>query len=189
MKIAMIGAGYVGLVSAAGFSEFGTDVVCVDKDASRIAMLRNGELPIYEPGLDDLVARNVEAGRLRFRTDLEEAVAGAEAVFIAVGTPSRRGDGHADLSYVYDAARKIAAAIRGYTVVVTKSTVPVGTGREIEAIIRAVNPAAEFDVASNPEFLREGSAIADFMRPDRVVIGTAACARAMSCANCTGRYT
>lgn len=172
MKIAMIGAGYVGLVSAAGFSEFGTDVVCVDKDASRIAMLRNGGLPIYEPGLEDLVARNVEAGRLRFSTGLEEAVAGADAVFIAVGTPSRRGDGHADLSYVYDAAREIAGAIRGYTVVVTKSTVPVGTGREIEAIIGAANPAAEFDVASNPEFLREGSAIADFMRPDRVVIGT-----------------
>ncbi|MDE0718059.1 MAG: UDP-glucose/GDP-mannose dehydrogenase family protein, partial [Rhodospirillaceae bacterium] len=172
MKIAMIGAGYVGLVSAAGFSEFGTDVVCIDKDASRIATLRNGGLPIYEPGLEDLVARNVEAGRLRFGTDLEEAVAGAEAVFIAVGTPSRRGDGHADLSYVHDAAREIAGAIRGYTVVVTKSTVPVGTGREIEAIIREVNPAAEFDVASNPEFLREGSAIADFMRPDRVVIGT-----------------
>jgi len=172
MKIAMIGAGYVGLVSAAGFSEFGTDVVCIDKDESRIATLRNGGLPIYEPGLEDLVARNVEAGRLRFGTDLEEAVAEAEAVFIAVGTPSRRGDGHADLSYVYDAAREIAAAIRGYTVVVTKSTVPVGTGREIEAIIREVNPAAEFDVASNPEFLREGSAIADFMRPDRVVIGT-----------------
>ena len=172
MKIAMIGAGYVGLVSAAGFSEFGTDVVCIDKDESRIATLRNGGLPIYEPGLEDLVARNVEAGRLRFGTDLEEAVAGAEAVFIAVGTPSRRGDGHADLSYVYDAAREIARAIRGYAVVVTKSTVPVGTGREIEAIIREVNPAAEFDVASNPEFLREGSAIADFMRPDRVVIGT-----------------
>ena len=171
MKIAMIGAGYVGLVSAAGFSEFGTEVVCVDKDASKIATLRNGGLPIYEPGLEDLVARNVEAGRLRFGTDLEEAVAGAEAVFIAVGTPSRRGDGHADLSYVYDAAREIAAAIGGYTVVVAKSTVPVGTGREIEAIIREANPAAEFDVASNPEFLREGSAIADFMRPDRVVIG------------------
>ena len=172
MKIAMIGTGYVGLVSGAGFSEFGTDVVCVDKDATKIAMLRNGEMPIYEPGLEDLVARNVDAGRLYFTTELEAAVAGAEAVFIAVGTPSRRGDGHADLSYVHAAAREIASAIRQYTVVVTKSTVPVGTGREIEAIIREVNPEADFDVASNPEFLREGSAIVDFMRPDRVVIGT-----------------
>ena len=172
MKIAMIGTGYVGLVSGAGFSEFGTDVVCVDKDAAKIAMLRNGEMPIYEPGLEDLVARNVDAGRLHFTTELEAAVAGAEAVFIAVGTPSRRGDGHADLSYVHAAAREIAAAITGYTVIVTKSTVPVGTGREIEAIVREVNPDADFDVASNPEFLREGSAIVDFMRPDRVVIGT-----------------
>ena len=172
MKIAMIGTGYVGLVSGAGFSEFGTDVVCVDKDAAKIAMLHNGEMPIYEPGLEDLVARNVDAGRLHFTTELEAAVAGAEAVFIAVGTPSRRGDGHADLSYVHSAAREIASAIRQYTVVVTKSTVPVGTGREIEAIIREVNPEADFDVASNPEFLREGSAIVDFMRPDRVVIGT-----------------
>ncbi len=172
MKIAMVGTGYVGLVSGAGFSEFGTTVVCVDTDADKIAMLRNGELPIYEPGLDDLVARNVEAGRLRFTTSLDEAMAGAEAVFIAVGTPSRRGDGHADLSFVHAAARNIAAAIRDYTVVVTKSTVPVGTGRDIEAIIREANPDADFDVASNPEFLREGSAIGDFMRPDRVVIGT-----------------
>ena len=172
MKIAMIGTGYVGLVSGAGFSEFGTDVVCVDKDAAKIAMLHNGEMPIYEPGLEDLVARNVDAGRLHFTTELEAAVAGAEAVFIAVGTPSRRGDGHADLSYVHAAAREIAAAVTGYTVIVTKSTVPVGTGREIEAIVREVNPGADFDVASNPEFLREGSAIADFMRPDRVVIGT-----------------
>ena len=172
MKIAMIGTGYVGLVSGAGFSEFGTDVVCVDKDAAKIAMLHNGEMPIYEPGLEDLVARNVDAGRLQFTTELEAAVAGAEAVFIAVGTPSRRGDGHADLSYVHAAAREIAAAVTGYTVIVTKSTVPVGTGREIEAIVREVNPGADFDVASNPEFLREGSAIADFMRPDRVVIGT-----------------
>ena len=172
MKIAMIGTGYVGLVSGAGFSEFGTDVVCVDKDAAKIAMLRNGEMPIYEPGLEDLVARNVDAGRLHFTTELEAAVAGAEAVFIAVGTPSRRGDGHADLSYVHAAAREIASAVAGYTVIVTKSTVPVGTGREIEAIIREVNPEADFDVASNPEFLREGSAIVDFMRPDRVVIGT-----------------
>ena len=172
MKIAMIGTGYVGLVSGAGFSEFGTDVVCVDKDAAKIAMLHNGEMPIYEPGLEDLVARNVDAGRLHFTTELDAAVAGAEAVFIAVGTPSRRGDGHADLSYVHAAAREIAAAVTGYTVIVTKSTVPVGTGREIEAIVREVNPGADFDVASNPEFLREGSAIADFMRPDRVVIGT-----------------
>ena len=172
MKIAMIGTGYVGLVSGAGFSEFGTDVVCVDKDAAKIAMLRNGQMPIYEPGLEDLVARNVDAGRLHFTTELEAAVAGAEAVFIAVGTPSRRGDGHADLSYVHAAAREIAAAVTGYTVIVTKSTVPVGTGREIEAIVREVNPGADFDVASNPEFLREGSAIVDFMRPDRVVIGT-----------------
>ena len=172
MKIAMIGTGYVGLVSGAGFSEFGTDVVCVDKDAAKIAILHNGEMPIYEPGLEDLVARNVDAGRLHFTTELEAAVAGAEAVFIAVGTPSRRGDGHADLSYVHAAAREIAAAVTGYTVIVTKSTVPVGTGREIEAIVREVNPGADFDVASNPEFLREGSAIADFMRPDRVVIGT-----------------
>ena len=172
MKIAMIGTGYVGLVSGAGFSEFGTDVVCVDKDAEKIAMLRNGEMPIYEPGLEDLVACNVDAGRLHFTTELEAAVAGAEAVFIAVGTPSRRGDGHADLSYVHSAAREIAVAVTGYTVIVTKSTVPVGTGREIEAIVREVNPGADFDVASNPEFLREGSAIVDFMRPDRVVIGT-----------------
>ena len=180
MKIAMIGTGYVGLVSGAGFSEFGTDVVCVDKDAAKIAMLRNGEMPIYEPGLEDLVARNVDAGRLHFTTELEAAVAGAEAVFIAVGTPSRRGDGHADLSYVHAAAREIASAVAGYTVIVTKSTVPVGTGREIEAIVREVNPAADFDVASNPEFLREGSAIVDFMRPDRVVIGTGSMrARAM----------
>ena len=172
MKIAMVGTGYVGLVSGAGFSEFGTTVVCVDTDADKIAMLRNGELPIYEPGLDDLVARNVEAGRLHFTASLDEAMAGAEAVFIAVGTPSRRGDGHADLSFVHAAARNIAAEIRDYTVVVTKSTVPVGTGRDIEAIIREANPGADFDVASNPEFLREGSAIGDFMRPDRVVIGT-----------------
>ena len=172
MKIAMVGTGYVGLVSGAGFSEFGTDVVCVDKDADRIAMLRDGGMPIYEPGLDDLVARNVGAGRLRFTTDLEEALAGADAIFIAVGTPSRRGDGHADLSYVYTAVREIAAALRDYAVIVTKSTVPVGTGREIEAIVREVAPDADFDVASNPEFLREGSAVADFLRPDRVVIGT-----------------
>lgn len=172
MKIAMIGTGYVGLVSGACFSEFGTEVVCVDKDASKIERLLNGEIPIYEPGLDNLVAKNTEAGRLSFTTDLQAAVKSADAVFIAVGTPSRRGDGHADLSYVYAAAKEIGEAIDGYTVVVTKSTVPVGTGREVERIIREVRPDASFDVASNPEFLREGSAIEDFMRPDRVVIGT-----------------
>ncbi len=171
MRIAMIGAGYVGLVSGACFSEFGVDVTCVDKDAGRIARLRAGEIPIFEPGLGALVARNAQAGRLTFAGDLPEAVAGADAVFIAVGTPSRRGDGHADLSYVYAAAREIARALTGYAVVVTKSTVPVGTGREVARILRESNPRAEFDVVSNPEFLREGSAINDFMRPDRVVIG------------------
>ena len=171
MKIAMIGAGYVGLVSGACFSEFGVNVTCVDKDAEKIARLRGGEIPIFEPGLDDLVARNAQAGRLAFASDLPAAVAGADAVFIAVGTPSRRGDGHADLTYVYAAAREIAHALTGYAVVVTKSTVPVGTGREVARIIRETNPQAEFDVVSNPEFLREGSAINDFMRPDRIVIG------------------
>ncbi|MBY6265446.1 UDP-glucose/GDP-mannose dehydrogenase family protein [Azospirillum sp. 412522] len=171
MRIAMIGTGYVGLVSGACFSEFGVHVTCVDKDAGKIERLKNGEIPIYEPGLDDLVARNVAAGRLSFTMDLKEAMQGVDAVFIAVGTPSRRGDGHADLSYVYGAAEEIAQHLDHYTVVVTKSTVPVGTGREVEAIIRRVRPDAEFDVASNPEFLREGSAIGDFMRPDRVVIG------------------
>ena len=170
MRIAMIGTGYVGLVSGTCFSEFGVDVVCVDKDVSKIERLKKGEIPIFEPGLDALVASNVKAGRLSFSTDLAAAVKGADAVFIAVGTPSRRGDGHADLSYVYAAAEEIAHAIDGYTVVVTKSTVPVGTGREVEAIIRKIRP--EVDVVSNPEFLREGSAINDFMRPDRVVIGT-----------------
>ncbi len=174
MRIAMIGTGYVGLVSGACFSEFGIDVTCIDKDVRKIERLRRGEIPIYEPGLDELVASNVEAGRLRFGTDLAEAVGQADAVFIAVGTPSRRGDGHADLSYVHAAAREIAAALRGYTVVVTKSTVPVGTGAEVERIIRAERPEADVDVVSNPEFLREGSAINDFMRPDRVVIGTEA---------------
>ncbi|AWK90276.1 UDP-glucose dehydrogenase family protein [Azospirillum thermophilum] len=171
MRIAMIGTGYVGLVSGACFSEFGVHVCCVDKDAEKIERLKRGEIPIYEPGLDDLVARNVAAGRLSFTLDLKEAMQGVDAVFIAVGTPTRRGDGHADLSYVYAAAEEIAANLDHYTVVVTKSTVPVGTGREVESIIRRVRPAAEFDVASNPEFLREGSAIGDFMRPDRVVIG------------------
>ena len=172
MRIAMIGTGYVGLVSGACFSEFGHDVVCVDKDAAKIARLLEGEMPIYEPGLDQLVAANRKAGRLAFSTELAPAVAKADAVFIAVGTPSRRGDGHADLSYVFAAAKEIARAIERYTVVVTKSTVPVGTGREVARIIRETRPDAEFDVVSNPEFLREGSAINDFMRPDRVVIGT-----------------
>jgi len=171
MKIAMVGTGYVGLVSGACFSEFGWDVVCVDLDAEKIKMLEAGEMPIYEPQLDDLVARNVAGGRLSFTTDLAAAVSGADAVFIAVGTPSRRGDGHADLSYVFQAAEEIAQNADGYTVVVTKSTVPVGTGREVLKRIRAAAPDADIDIASNPEFLREGSAIEDFMRPDRVVIG------------------
>ncbi|MDP7600004.1 MAG: UDP-glucose/GDP-mannose dehydrogenase family protein, partial [Rhodospirillales bacterium] len=171
MRIAMVGTGYVGLVSGACFSEFGVDVVCVDKDANKIDKLNSGEIPIYEPGLNSLMAKNTEAGRLSFTTDLPAAVKGAEAVFIAVGTPSRRGDGHADLTYVYDAAREIASAMDGYTVVVTKSTVPVGTGDEVENIMRETSPEGKFDVVSNPEFLREGSAINDFMRPDRVVIG------------------
>jgi UDPglucose 6-dehydrogenase len=171
MKIAMIGAGYVGLVSGACFSEFGHHVTCIDQDELKIGRLRRNEIPIYEPGLDALVARNAAAGRLKFEKDLSAAVADAELVFIAVGTPSRRGDGHADLTYVREAAKQIAAAIDGYTVVVTKSTVPVGTGREVADIIRAANPKVDFDVISNPEFLREGSAIDDFMRPNRVVIG------------------
>jgi UDPglucose 6-dehydrogenase len=171
MRIAMIGSGYVGLVSGACFAQFGHDVVCIDKDAAKIALLRKGEMPIYEPGLDKLVTDNVRAGRLDFGTNLGDAVGNADAVFIAVGTPTRRGDGHADLSYVYAAASEIADAIRGYTVVVTKSTVPVGTGREVARIIRETRPATDFDVASNPEFLREGAAIEDFMKPDRVVIG------------------
>ncbi|MFQ6016600.1 MAG: UDP-glucose dehydrogenase family protein [Kiloniellaceae bacterium] len=171
MRIAMIGTGSVGLVSGACFAEFGIEVVCVDKDADRIARLNRGEVPIYEPGLEPLMADTTRAGRLSFSTELGPAVAGAEAVFIAVGTPSRRGDGHADLRYVHEAAREIAAALSGYTVVVTKSTVPVGTGAEVKRIIRQARPDADFDVASNPEFLREGSAINDFMRPDRVVIG------------------
>jgi UDPglucose 6-dehydrogenase len=171
MKIAMIGAGYVGLVSGACFSEFGHHVTCIDQDELKIGRLRRNEIPIYEPGLDALVARNAAAGRLKFEKDLTAAVAEAELVFIAVGTPSRRGDGHADLTYVREAAKQIAAAMDGYTVVVTKSTVPVGTGREVAEIIRATNPKADFDVVSNPEFLREGSAIDDFMRPNRVVIG------------------
>jgi len=171
MKIAMIGAGYVGLVSGACFSEFGHHVTCIDQDELKIGRLRRNEIPIYEPGLDALVARNAAAGRLKFEKDLSAAVADAELVFIAVGTPSRRGDGYADLTYVREAAKQIAAAMDGYTAVVTKSTVPVGTGREVADIIRTTNPKADFDVISNPEFLREGSAIDDFMRPNRVVIG------------------
>src|SRR4051795_9293067 len=164
MRIAMIGTGYVGLVSGACFSEFGVTVTCVDKDAGKIERLNRGEIPIYEPGLDDLVAKNVKAGRLTFSTDLASSVADANAVFIAVGTPSRRGDGHADLSYVYGAAEEIAKALTGYAVVVTKSTVPVGTGDEVDRIIRELRPDLQFDVVSNPEFLREGAAISDFKR-------------------------
>ncbi len=171
MKIAMIGTGYVGLVSGVCFSDFGHEVVCVDKDPRKIEMLERGEVPIYEPGLDELMAKNVAAGRLEFTGDLKQAVDGADAVFIAVGTPTRRGDGHADLTYVMAAAEEIADALTGYTVVVTKSTVPVGTNRKVEEVVRAANPDADFDVASNPEFLREGAAIDDFMRPDRVVVG------------------
>jgi UDPglucose 6-dehydrogenase len=171
MRIAVIGTGYVGLVSGACFSEFGVSVTCVDKDAHKIARLQQGEVPIYEPGLDQIVESNARAGRLAFTTDLAAAVAGADAVFIAVGTPSRRGDGHADLTYVFAAAEEIARALTGYAVVVTKSTVPVGTGRHVAEIIRKARPELAFDVVSNPEFLREGSAIQDFMRPDRVVIG------------------
>ena len=171
MRIAMIGTGYVGLVSGACLSEFGHDVTCIDKVADKIAALRRGEIPIFEPGLEGIVETNVRAGRLKFETDIAPAVRGTDAVFIAVGTPSRRGDGHADLSYVYAAAREIASALDGYAVVVTKSTVPVGTSREVERIIREVNPRATFDMASNPEFLREGAAIDDFRRPDRVVVG------------------
>ena len=172
MRVAMVGTGYVGLVSGACFSEFGVDVTCVDTDAAKIERLDRGRMPIYEPGLEDLAARNVKAGRLAFTTDLKAAVSGADAVFIAVGTPSRRGDGHADLSYVHAAAEEIAGALAGYTVVVTKSTVPVGTGAEVERILSEARPDGDFDVVSNPEFLREGSAISDFMHPDRVVIGT-----------------
>ncbi len=171
MKIAIIGTGYVGLVSGVCFSDFGHDVVCVDKNPEKIAMLQRGEVPIFEPGLDVVMARNVAAERLQFSTGLAVAVAGADAVFTAVGTPTRRGDGHADLTYVMSAAQEVAAHLTGYTVVVTKSTVPVGTNRQVEATIRAANPDADFDVASNPEFLREGAAVEDFMKPDRVVVG------------------
>ena len=171
MRITMIGSGYVGLVSGACFSDFGHQVTCVDKDAGKIEALRQGRMPIYEPGLDQLVAANVAAGRLRFTTDLAPAVDGADAIFIAVGTPSRRGDGHADLSYVFAATQEIAAALTGPTVVVTKSTVPVGTGDRVEAILREQRPDIDAAVVSNPEFLREGAAIGDFKRPDRIVIG------------------
>jgi UDPglucose 6-dehydrogenase len=172
MRVAMIGTGYVGLVSGACFADFGHDVTCVDKDAGKIAALLQGEVPIYEPGLTELVAANARAGRLKFTNDLAGAVKAADAVFIAVGTPSRRGDGHADLSFVHDAAREIAGALDGFTVVITKSTVPVGTGDEVERLIREAKPKADFAVVSNPEFLREGAAIRDFKFPDRVVVGT-----------------
>jgi len=172
MRVAVIGTGYVGLVSGACFADFGHVVTCVDKDESKIARLERGEIPIFEPGLDQLVASNVRESRLFFTTDPREAIRTADAVFIAVGTPSRRGDGHADLTYVYAAAAEIASLIDGFTVIVTKSTVPVGTGDEIERIVREQRPDADFAVVSNPEFLREGAAINDFKRPDRIVVGT-----------------
>jgi len=172
MRIAMIGSGYVGLVSGACLGDFGHNVVCVDKDAERISALNRGDVPIFEPGLHDLIVSNSRQGRLTFTSELAPAVAAAEAVFIAVGTPSRRGDGHADLSYVYTAAKEIAAALDGFTVIITKSTVPVGTGDEVDRIIRATRPDADFAVVSNPEFLREGAAIQDFKHPDRIVAGT-----------------
>ena len=171
MNIVVVGTGYVGLVSGACFSEFGFAVTCFDKDSDKITSLEQGEIPIYEPGLDDFVKRNSAAGRLRFTTELGPAVSAADAVFIAVGTPTRRGDGHADLSFVFSAAEEVAAHLSGYTVVVTKSTVPVGTGQQVEQVIHKANPDADFHIASNPAFLREGSAISDFMRPDRVVVG------------------
>jgi len=171
MKIVIIGAGYVGLVSGCCFAEFGADVDCVDLDETRIKALQKGLIPIYEPGLDRLLAANNKAGRLRFTTELSSVVPSADLVFVAVGTPSRRGDGHADLSYVYTAASEVAEHLQGFTVIVNKSTVPVGTAREVKRIVSQANPQADFDVASNPEFLREGAAISDFMRPDRVVIG------------------
>ena len=172
MRVAMIGTGYVGLVSGACFADFGHEVTCVDKDKGKIAALERGEMPIFEPGLNELVAANARGGRLKFTTALAPAVAAADAVFIAVGTPSRRGDGHADLSFVYEAAREIARALDGFTVVITKSTVPVGTGDEVERIIRETRADADFAVVSNPEFLREGAAIRDFKHPDRIVIGS-----------------
>src|SRR5690349_17546514 len=172
MRIAMIGTGYVGLVSGACLADFGHTLTCVDSDGDKISALNRGEIPIFEPGLDDLVAKNVREGRLSFTTEQSGAVRGADAIFIAVGTPARRGDGHADLSYVYQAARDVVAELEGFTVVVTKSTVPVGTGDEVERIMRETRPEADFAVVSNPEFLREGAAITDFKRPDRIVIGT-----------------
>ncbi|HTK85812.1 MAG TPA: UDP-glucose/GDP-mannose dehydrogenase family protein [Patescibacteria group bacterium] len=174
MRIAVVGTGYVGLVSGTCFAEFGIDVTCVDKDAAKIKALKKGQVPIYEPGLEDLLERQIESGRISFTTSLAESVPDADAVFIAVGTPERRSDGHADMSYVWQAARDIAQHLKGYTVIVTKSTVPVGTAREVERIIGEANPNADFDVASNPEFLREGAAVQDFMKPDRVVIGVEA---------------
>ena len=171
MNVVMIGSGYVGLVSGACFAEFGANVTCIDKDESKINALLNGKIPIYEPGLDNFVAKNIAAGRLGFSTELKEKVGDADLVFIAVGTPTRRGDGHADLQYVYAAAEELAAYLKGYTVIVDKSTVPVGTARQVHRVISKTNPDADFDVASNPEFLREGSALDDFMRPDRVVLG------------------
>ena len=171
MRIVMVGSGYVGLVSGACFADFGHDVICVDKAAEKIDALKNGVIPIFEPGLDALVESNARSGRLSFTTELAPAVSEADVIFIAVGTPSRRGDGHADLGYVYSAAKEIAASIKGFTVVVTKSTVPVGTGDEVERIIREANPDADVAVVSNPEFLREGAAIDDFKRPDRIVVG------------------
>ena len=171
MNVVMIGSGYVGLVSGACFAEFGANVTCIDKDESKINALLNGKIPIYEPGLDAFVAKNIAAGRLGFSTELKEKVGDAELVFIAVGTPTRHGDGHADLQYVYAAAEELAGYLKGYTVVVDKSTVPVGTARQVHRVISSANPDADFDVASNPEFLREGSALDDFMRPDRVVLG------------------
>src|SRR5499433_714782 len=172
MRVTMIGTGYVGLVSGACIADFGHQVTCVDKDSAKISTLNAGEIPIFEPGLGNIVRSNLKEGRLAFTTALAEAVRDADAVFIAVGTPSRRGDGHADLSFVYQAAREIAGALEGCTVVITKSTVPVGTGDEVERIIREIRPDADFAVVANPEFLREGAAIRDFKLPDRIVIGT-----------------
>jgi UDPglucose 6-dehydrogenase len=172
MRIAMIGASYVGLVSGACFADFGHRVSCIDKDIDKIAALKRGDIPIFEPGLNQLVATNAAAGRLDFATDLKRAVSESDAVFVAVGTPSRRGDGHADLSYVHAAAREIAVNLNGFTVVITKSTVPVGTGDDVERIIKEINPKADVVVASNPEFLREGAAIRDFKHPDRIIVGT-----------------
>jgi UDPglucose 6-dehydrogenase len=171
MNVVMIGAGYVGLVSGACFAEFGANVTCLDVDAGKIEALQNGKIPIYEPGLEDLVHGNMRAGRLQFSTQFQDWIGDADLIFIAVGTPTRRGDGHADLKYVYAAATQIAAHLKGYTIIVDKSTVPVGTAREVKRVIQQANPTANFDVASNPEFLREGSAINDFLRPDRVVLG------------------